>query len=259
MTCEEIISSYIEQLQGDFACLPSPDNRVRLITPYLYPDHDRIELFIRIENQDVTISDLGETLTYLETTGLEVIGNSIREFKAHRIAEGVGVQIERGVIVKRGSVKNLGELIFDVVTACKAIGDLVYTTRAYEPALFEEEVAGYLIAENLTVEPRAPVIGKSGTNYRVSLRVRTGQREALVATISPKTPKGSIRRVNDTLRMWMDVNGNRTKYSLFNDDAALVRPEDVFLLQQANSHVYRWSAREAFLKDLKEERVERIN
>jgi hypothetical protein len=251
MTCEEIVGSYIGQLKGDFACLPAPDNRLRLITPYLYPDHDRIELFIRTQGEDVTISDLGETLTYLETTGLEIIGNTIREFKVHRIAEGVGVEIERGIIAKRGKLQDVGELIFDVVTACKAIGDLVYSTRAYEPALFEEEVAGYLIAEHFHVEPRAPIVGKSGTNYKVNLRVKVGLQDALVATISPKTPKGSIRKVNDTFRMWSDVNGDRIKYSVFNDEVALVRPEDVFLLQQANSRVFRWSAREEFLRNLK--------
>lgn len=252
MTCEEIIKSYIGQLQGDFACLPSPDNRIRLVTPYLYPDHDRIELFIRLQDEDVTISDLGETLTYLEATGLVVIGNSIREFKAHRIAEGVGVEIERGIIVKRGKINKVGELIFDLVTACKAIGDLVYTTRAYEPALFEDEVADYLITEHFSIESRAPIIGRSGTNYKVSFRVKVGPREALVATISPRTAKGAIRRVNDTLRMWLDVNGDRRKYSLFNDEIVSVRSEDVFLLQQANSRVYQWSARDAFIKDLKE-------
>jgi hypothetical protein len=251
MKCEDIISSYIGELKEDFACLPMSSDRVRLITPYLYPDHDRIELFIRPDGKTVTISDMGQTLNYLENSGLEVIGNSIREFKVHRIAEGVGVNIERGIIVKRGETQHLGELIFDVLTACKAIGDLVYTTRAYEPALFEEIVSDYLIAEHLDVEPHVPVVGaKSGTPYRVSLKVVTPQKESLVATISPKTLKGTIGKVNATFRMWSDVNGQREKYSLLNDETTVVRDGDIALLTTV-SRVFRWSAREAFLSSLK--------
>jgi hypothetical protein len=251
MKCEEIVNSYIGGLQGDFACSPSGD-RLRLVTPYLYPDHDRIELFIRADGSTVTISDLGQTLNYLESSGLEVIGNSIREFKAHRIAEGVGVNIERGVIVKRGDAGQVGELLFDVLTACKAIGDLVYTTRAYEPALFEEIVSDYLTAENLQVETHVPVEGqKTGTPYRVSLRVVTAHKENLIATISPKTLKGTIGKVNATFRMWSDVNGNREKYSLLNDETTQAREGDLNLLRSV-SRVYKWSEREQFLRDLKE-------
>lgn len=251
MNCDDIIKGYIEELQGDFACLPSTGDRMRVITPYLYPDHDRIELFIRLQGKAVTISDLGQTLNYLESSGLDVIGNPIREFKAHRIAEGLGVEIERGVIVKRGNTKDVGQLVFDVLTACKAVGDLVYTTRAYEPALFEEVVAEFLISEELKVETQYPVAGRSGTSYRVNLRVVTPHKDALIATISPKTPKGTYNRVNATFRMWSDVNGDREKYSLLNDETTHIREGDLALLERV-SRVYKWSAKDEFLDDLKQ-------
>lgn len=251
MTCEEIVGNYISQLQGEFACLPTPDNRIRLITPYLYPDHDRIELFIRFHEDDVIVSDLGETLRYLDTTGMQIIGFPKRQFKANRIADGLGVQMERGVILKRGKIAAIGEMVFDVITACKAVGDLVYSGNAYEPAVFEEEVIDFLATEKIQCEPHVPVKGQSNTDYKVSIRVFMAQREILIATVSPKTPAGLTSRVDRIFRMWNDVNGNREKITLFNDDVALVRPEDVYVLEHANSYVHRWTARELFVAALK--------
>ena len=252
-SCEEIVSNYIGQLQGEFACLPAQDNRIRLITPYLYPDHDRIELFIRLQGDDAIVSDLGETLRYLDTTGMQVIGYPKRQFKANRIAEGLGVQMERGIIVKRGKVTEIGLLVFDVVTACKAVGDLVYSGTAYEPAIFHDEVADYLRSEKISAETDVPIQGQSSSAYKVNVRALIGNREALIATISPKSPKGVISRVDHVLRMWNDVNGTREKYTLYNDEVTQVRPEDVYLLEHANSYVHRWSAREQFLSALKKE------
>lgn len=252
MTCEEIVSNYIEQLQGEFACLPVQDNRIRLITPYLYPDHDRIELFIRLHGDDAVVSDLGETLRYLETAGMQIIGFPKRQFKANRIAEGLGVQMERGIIVKRGKVTEIGALVFDVVTACKAVGDLLYSGTAYEPAVFQDEVADYLISQNISAETDVPIQGRSSTDYKVNVRARIGNREALIATISPKSPKGVISRVDHVLRMWNDVNGTREKYTLYNDEVTPMRAEDVYLLN-TNSSVHRWSARDEFLSALKKE------
>jgi hypothetical protein len=256
MTCEEIIGNYISQLKGEFACIPTLDNRIRLITPYLYPDHDRIELFIRPTGDDVVVSDLGETLRYLDTAGMEIIGYPKRQFKANRITEGLGVQMERGTILKRGKVSAIGELVFDVVTACKAVSDLVYSGKAYEPAVFDEEVKDFLASENINAEMRVPIVGQSTSDYKVDLRVYVDQTESLIATISPKSPAGATSRVDHVIRMWGDVNDSREKYTLYNDEVTIVRPEDVYLLEHANSFVHRWTARELFVAALKkEERV----
>jgi hypothetical protein len=253
MTCDEIIGSYVKQLQGEFACLPSGD-RLRIITPYLYPDHDRIELFVKTDGDILTVSDLGETMRYLETVGFEVIGYSTRQFTANRIAEGLGVSVDRGVIVKRGRLEDVADLLFEVVTACKAISDLVYGSKAYSPAVFNEEVADYLTGEKIFVERHFPIQGASGSNYKVSLKARFDTRETLIATVSPRTPAGMVSKVNGIFRMWSDVSDHRDKYTLFNDDVVTVRSEDVNLLG-SKSDVYRWTARETLVADLKGESI----
>ena len=125
MNCEELISSYLATLRGGFSCLPSGKERVRVVTPYLYPDHDRIELFVRERDDKVTVSDLGETLRHLETLGMDVISNPKHWFQVQHIAAGLQVQVREGVIFKETAKENVGEAIFDVLAACKAVADLI--------------------------------------------------------------------------------------------------------------------------------------
>ena len=250
MNCEELISSYLATLQGGFSCLPSARERMRVVTPYLYPDHDQIELFVREKGNKVVVSDLGETLRHLETLGMEVISNQKRWFQAQRIATGVHAEIKDGVILKESPKENVGETIFDVLAACKAVADLIYGSRAYEPATFEDEVAEYLEEGNLKPKREVMIVGESGTKYTVDLQVHAGQKKALIETLSPKSSAGVRGKVNAVFRMWSDVNHGSSKFSVLNDETFVFRKEDLLLLQRV-SFVHRWTARQELLAALR--------
>lgn len=253
MNCEELVSSYLRTLQGGFSCLPSSEReRVRVVTPYLYPDHDQIELFVREKGEKVIVSDLGETLRHLDTLGMEVITNQKRWFQVQHIATGLQVQVREGVILKESSKENVGEAIFDVLAACKAIADLIYSTRAYEPATFEDEVTEYLEENHLKPERRVTITGGSGTKYTVNLQVPAGQKTALIATLSPKSKAGVRGQVNATFRMWSDINHEAWKFSFLNDEIFVFRQEDLLLLERV-SFLHRWTARQEFIALLKAE------
>ena len=225
---------------------------MRVVTPYLYPDHDQIELFVRERGNKVVVSDLGETLRHLETLGLEVISNQKRWFQMQHIVTGLRVQVQDSIILKESSKEDVGETIFDVLAACKAVADLIYSTRAYEPATFEDEVAEYLEEGNLELERRVKIVGESGTKYTVSLQVPVGQKVALIETLSPKSSAGVRGQVNAAFRMWSDVNHGVRKFSFLNDEIFVFRQEDLLLLQRVSS-VHRWTARQELLAALKAE------
>src|SRR5438067_377039 len=100
MNCEELVSSYLKTLKSAFSCTPASDGRLRVITPYLYPDHDLIELFVREAGKEVVVSDLGETLRHLETIGVDAVTAQKRVFQVQHITRGIGVFVQQGVIFK---------------------------------------------------------------------------------------------------------------------------------------------------------------
>jgi len=248
MECAEIIERTIENLRLEFKCLPS-ERRMHIITPYLYPDNDLIEIFVEeISPNRVRVTDLGETLRHLESLGVDVLASSKRRFLLEQITQRIHVDIQRGKLEREGSVEDIGSLLMDVVAAVQGVADLIYTSKAYEPATFPEEVSIFLSERKIEHEKRPTVLGTTGKKYRVSLRI-DGMRakDILVEAMSPSQETTMTPMVNRVFRMWFDVDETRTKVSLLNDVDYLWKEEDMALLGKVSA-VQTWRQKERFLE-----------
>jgi hypothetical protein len=252
MTCETLRDAYLSALTAGFHCTVDDTGRLCIVTPYLYPDHDFIEVFVKDKGSQVVVSDLGETLRHLDTTGMDVRGTPGLRFAAERIAGGLGVKLEGGVLVKRGSIEDVGRITFDLLSAVKLVSSLVFGNRAYEPLGFDDQVADFFEVHGIEAKRKSTVVGNSGTTYSVSFRVQSGKGESLLQTVSPKSQGGIRGAVNATYRMWADANKDypNRKYSLLNDDGLTFRKEDLTLLKSV-SHVHYWTERAALVAAVK--------
>lgn len=245
MTCEELISTHLEGLHQRFHCVRQDNGRLCLVTPYLYPDHDNVEVFVRDKGDVVVVSDLGETLRRLDTLGMDVLDTPSLFYTAHRIADGFRAGIREGVILKEGARADVGQLVFEVATVCQAVGSLVYGSKAYKPLRFQEEVRAFFTNSGFQFDQKVPVTGGSRTTYRVDFGVWvTRTKRALVEPLSPTKSSGSRRKVNATFRMWVDLGGDRdTQVSLLNDQLVHFGEEDIALLNRVST-VRRWTRRD---------------
>lgn len=248
MECAEIIERAIESLRLGFKCIPS-DRRICIVTPYLYPDNDLVEVFVEeIGPNRVRVTDLGETLRHLESLGVDVLASSKRRFLLEQITKRIHVDIQRGKLEREGSAEDIGSLLMDVIAAAQGVADLIYTSKAYEPATFPEEVSIFLSEHKIEHEKRPAVFGTTGKKYWASLRLDGKRaREILVEAMSPSQETAMTTTVNRVFRMWSDVDENRTKVSLLNDVDYLWKPEDTALLKRV-SIVQTWSRKEGFLE-----------
>lgn len=214
------------------------------MTPYLYPDHDNIELFVREKGDLVMVSDLGETLRYLDGAGMDVYANPSLLYSVRRLASGYGVLLDSGVLVKGGAPETAGTLFFDVLSATKSVAAMIYGNRSFEPASFNEEVAEFLQTNQMAVERNVPITGRSGTPYVIPFQVRAGSVPVLLKTVSPRT-RGRVRdNVNETHRMWSDIEdatwGKSQRVSLLNDDSLPFKSSGVAILERVST-VCRWT------------------
>jgi len=246
MECEGAVRQYLEKMKADFACV-QVNGKLKLITPYLYPDNDLVEVYVEeLPNGRVRVSDLGEATRHLHTQGFEVFASPKRKFIAETAASRVNASFQNGEIVKEGSRDELGALIFDVVAAARGISGLIYTSRAYEPAPFVDEVAEFLRQEGFQFQRKVPIKGDSGREYRIPFLVSG----VYLNPITAEYQRALKPRVDAVVRMWVDINRKARKFSLLNDiDFAWPEP-DVQILSRL-SQVYRWSARHELASDLR--------
>ncbi len=248
MECSEIIEKTIEALKMGFKCIPY-ERRICVITPYLYPDNDLIEVFVTdIGANNFKVTDLGETLRHLESVGLDLLGSRKRRFLLEQITQRLHVDIRNGKLEKEGSADNVGSILVDVAAAAHAVSDLIYTSKAYEPATFTEEVSIFLTEKDIQHDKNYKIVGETGKTYRVSLRIN-GRRpvDILVETLSPPQETAMTATINRALRKWFDIDGNRRKVSLFNDIDYSWKDEDKALLQKV-SVIHNWSSKERFIE-----------
>jgi hypothetical protein len=255
MECQHIVENYLKEIGSYFECR-QVDGKIVVITPYLYPDNDLIEIFIeKVSENRIRVGDLGETIRHLETEGFDVLGSKSNRYKVEQIASRVHVEIQRGMIVKEGKPEKIGELMFDVISAAKGIGDLIFLSRAYEPATFNEEVAKFLIEKSISFEPNYSINGVTGTKYIIDFRI-VKPKIMLVNTLSPSKEAGMRRKVDAVFRIWSDINGEfdkDKKVSLVNDFEFQWKPHDLKLLERV-SNIELWSKKEEIVKLLKSKR-----
>jgi hypothetical protein len=247
MTCETAVRNYLDKIKADFTCRQT-NGRLKIITPYLYPDNDLIEVYVEeLPNGRARVTDLSEAARHLHAQGFDLFASPKRKFIAETAASRVSAVFESGAISKEGSLEELGTLLFDVIGAVRGVADLIYTSRAYEPAPFVEEVADFLREHQFRFERRAPVRGASGKEYRVPFVV---EQRIYLQPLSAEFQRALKPRVDATLRMWVDIDKKAAKISVLNDvDFAWPEP-DVIVLSRF-SQVFRWSGRAELARALR--------
>ncbi|OGO50626.1 MAG: hypothetical protein A2148_00700 [Chloroflexi bacterium RBG_16_68_14] len=247
LSCAEITQRYVATLTEGFQC-QTLESRIRITTPYLYPDNDLIDVYIEeLSPARIRVTDLGETLRHLQIQGFDISGTPKRRYMVDTIAAGTGVEAVRGELVKEGTTHELGELLFDVIAAARGVSDLIYTSRTYEPAVFTEEVGRFLQENGVKYETRARLTGGTGKVYTVDFRLVETNR--YVETLSPRQVAGLQPVVNRVFRLWFDCNGQlgpKAKVSLLNDIDFAWRQPEVALLGRVSTVAY-WSRRDDLL------------
>lgn len=250
LSCGEIAKQYLETLSDRFVCEPMGDV-LRIITPYLYPNNDLIEVFVQeLSSATVKVTDSGETLRHLHSQGFDVAARSKRRGMVEIIASRTGVDVVLGQLTKIGQITDLGDVLFDVIVAARGVSDLIYTSRAYEPATFAEEVGRFLSENGLEYDSPVKLTGQTGRVYTVQFRLHLGP--TYLEPLSPRQTSGSRAQVNTVLRMWFDCNGNLgadRKISLLNDIDIRWRPDDVVILERVST-VLNWSRRQELVSRL---------
>jgi hypothetical protein len=250
LSCEEIAKQYPETLSNRFTC-ESVGNVLRIITPYLYPNNDLIEVLVQeLPPETIKVTDSGETLRHLHSQGFDIAVRSQRREMVEVIASRTGVDIVLGQLTKIGPFAELGDILFDVIVAARGVSDLIYTSRVYEPAIFVEEVGQFLQENGLDYDSSVKLTGQTGQRYTVQFMLHRGP--TYIETLSPRQASRSRTQVNSVFRMWYDCNGNLSvdrKVSLLNDIDISWRLSDVALLEKVST-VLNWSRRQELVSKL---------
>lgn len=188
--CATFISRHLDFLKANFRCKQDGDRTI-VTTPYLYPDFDCIEVSVReCADGRLVVSDLGDALHHVLVMCGRDIFDSQEPTIRHIASTHNLILADDGELIALSSYPEVGQAIFQVAMAMKAIADLVHTAKAKREVHFIDQVRSFLGQRNIPFTPHYPIKGKS-LSHVVDLFVNTrgGQ---LVQVIGPESRKDKV-------------------------------------------------------------------
>ena len=242
--CESISSG----LGPMFECSASRDY-IRVRTPFLYPDGDFIDLYLKDAGQGVTtVSDFGETIRWLSSNTLSAKRSPKQLGLIADISQTHGVEFFRGTLKARSSEPSLlADAVTRVAQAALRISDLIFTSRLRTVESAIDEVADFLQELHLPFERNKKLIGRSGRSWKIDFQVSPPNRSSLVSVLSSGSRSAAQQIVKGTVATWYDLSHLRASpeplsFISLVDDSADVWTEEDFNLVESISEVARWSA-----------------
>ena len=235
-----------------FAC-SEQGGRLRIRTPYLYPDGDCIDLFCKVDDSGaVTVSDLAETTGWLR---MQTAGSRRSPEQARLIEDACmthGIEFHRGMLQARCRPGDeLAQVVTRVAQAALRVSDLWFAFRTRAAASIADEVAEFLSAREFGFERAEKLTGRSGRDWTIDFHVRTEPRSSLVQVLSTGNRATARRVAEHVLAAWHDLNHLATGpealtfVSLFDDTVDVWTDEDLRLVESLST-VSHWSRPDEF-------------
>lgn len=250
-TCQAI-SAQIGEL---FSC-SQLDDYVRIRTPYLYPDGDVIDLFLQEKHENITITDLGETLRWLRMQAV----SDRRSPKQRQLIEDVCtsqcVELFRGMLMTRlhGS-DDLAAAVTRLGLASVRVADLWFTFRTRAVESITDEVADFLAEREVPFDRGEKIPGRSGRIWRPDFHTRLPERSTLIHVLSTGSRAAAKGIAEHVVAAWYDlshlqVGPEALKFvSLFDDTMDVWTAEDMKLVTDLSEVTY-WTKPDEFLDRL---------
>ena len=246
-TCQELQKG----LGALFTCSDQGDYQ-RIRTPYLYPDGDNIDVFCKVEGDEVRVSDLAETTGWLRMQSASLRRSPKQTRLIEDTCETHGVEFTRGMLQAWcRSGDELAQAVTQVAQAALRVSDLWFTLRTYAVQRVTDDVADFLAEREFRFKRAEKLAGRSGRDWTIDFRVRAERRSSLVQVLSTGNRAAAPRVCQQALAAWYDLNHlvaemeALTFVSLFDDSSDVWADEDYNLVEPISTVSY-WSRPDEF-------------
>lgn len=222
-----------------FRCSQEGD-LTKISTPYLYPDGDIIDLFVKLSSDDGVgiVSDLGETVRWLRSQTITAKRSPRQTAMIQDICMTHGVEFFKGMIRQRfHNERELADVAARVTEASIRISDLWLTFRNRSIESVSQEVEEFLKIKEIPFEKSPQLVGRSGRIWTPAFQTSTSRKSSLVYILSTGS-KSAARSISEhVLAGWFDLSHYKVGpqpaafVSLFDDTADVWSEQDFNLVR----------------------------
>lgn len=242
--CDLLLRELTNMFSGSIDCAENVDGNFVLSTPFLYPDRDHIQLYIRqLPNHSFLVSDAGRTMMKLDTYGFELRRSPRRRAMIFQITNSMGVRYDNGRFFVIAEENQLGEKIWGLLMSVHKASDLVFTVTGYTTTTFADEFEGFVSENQIQYERGKQLALVAGTVENVDFWVNHSPIPKAVLLLSAGSPGYAVQRSDRVYRTFNELslaNYNITKLAIL-DDRQDVWTEPVIVRLTHVSTVLNWT------------------
>lgn len=240
----ELVDSYVTWLRRGVTAEAIGEDLVELTTPFMDRHNDHLQIYVRRVGGTFELSDAGETIADLASSGVGVSQPRRRETIAE-IARGFGVNDERGVLQVGATASTLGQRTHALIQTMLAVNDLYLLSRSHVASFFREDVEAFLTENGIRFSSRVKLAGKSGYDHAIDFLIPRSQdapERLLQAVASP-----SKAVVSQVLWSISDSKAARAEvlesYAVLNDSGPVIPPGVLDAFENYDTKAVPWSNR----------------
>lgn len=180
-----------------------------ITTPFLGMFNDNIEIYAKLENGKLFLSDDGMTLANLELAGAPVLRSPKRKEWLEMVLLNYGITLSENELQTVGNEKDFHQKKHNLICAISEVSDMAMMAKHTVSSLFKEDVKAYLEEQNIIYTPQFIAKGSTGIEFTFDFQIAGRQKELVIKSFN------SLNKMNvpNFLFGWDDIKPAREKVS----------------------------------------------
>jgi len=218
-----------------------------ITTPFIGLFNDNIEIYVKLNDGKLLLSDDGQTLSNLKLVGSSITQSPKRKEWLDMILLNYGVTLNNGELQAEGNEKDFNQKKHNLLCAISEISDMAMLAKHTVSSLFKEDVRGFFDEQNIIYTPQFIAKGSTGIEFTFDFQIARKQEELVIKSFN------SLNKMNvpTFLFGWEDIKSVREKVSgkqlrglaIINDIEKEVKQEYIGALESKGADVVMWSRR----------------
>ncbi len=216
-------------------------------TPFLGMFNDNIEIYAKLDNGKILLSDDGLTLSNLELAGSPVMRSPKRKEWMDMILLNYGITIIENELQANGNEKDFPQKKHNLICAISEISDMAMMAKHTVSSIFKEDVKAYLDEQNIIYTPQFIAKGSTGIEFNFDFQIAGRQKELVIKSFN------SVNKINipNFLFSWEDIKPAREKISgkelkglaIINNLDKDIKQEYLDALESKGAEIILWDKR----------------
>ena len=218
-----------------------------ITTPFLGMFNDNIEIYAKLNDSRLILSDDGQTFSNLELAGASTFRSSKRKEWLEMILLNYGVIQQDNELLTEGTVKDFNQKKHNLICAISEISDMAMLAKHTVSSIFREDVKKFFDEQDKIYTPQFIAKGGTGIEFIFDFQIAGRENELVIKSFN------SLNKLHVTsfLFGWDDIKSSREKISgkqlkgvaIVNDVEKELKQEYIGAFESKGADVVMWSQR----------------